>query len=95
MHSKNIVNLVLICLGVFVTGVSLTLLAPFYPSEALKKVDSYKIYLHEIFYYEPTVTGVEGSLCYTVRGCDEHSVYCHHCLHSSVREGRCISCNIS
>ena len=29
-----------VCLGVFVTGVSLTLLAPFYPSEALKKVDS-------------------------------------------------------
>ena len=49
MHSKNIVNLVLICLGVFVTGVSLTLLAPFYPSEALRKVDSYKLYLHEIF----------------------------------------------
>lgn len=38
MNTQNIANLVLICLGVFVTGVSLTLLAPFYPSEALKKV---------------------------------------------------------
>ena len=44
MHSQNIANLVLICLGVFVTGVSLTLLAPFYPSEALKKV-----YINPIF----------------------------------------------
>ena len=41
MHSENIVNLILICLGVFVTGVSLTLLAPFYPSEALKKVETW------------------------------------------------------
>ena len=41
MNTQNIANLVLICLGVFVTGVSLTLLAPFYPSEALKKVKIY------------------------------------------------------
>ena len=38
MKLKNIINLLLICWGVFVTGVSLTLLTPFYPSEALSKV---------------------------------------------------------
>ena len=37
MELSNLVNLILICLGVFVTGVSLTLLAPFYPNEALAK----------------------------------------------------------
>ena len=37
MQYSPIVNLILICLGVFVTGVSLTLLAPFYPNEALAK----------------------------------------------------------
>ena len=40
MKMKNIINLLLICWGVFVTGVSLTLLTPFYPSEALSKVRS-------------------------------------------------------
>ena len=44
MNTQNIANLVLICLGVFVTGVSLTLLAPFYPSEALKKVKNSTIF---------------------------------------------------
>ena len=39
MLLKNILNLIFICLAVFVTGVSLTLLTPFYPSEALAKVN--------------------------------------------------------
>ena len=38
MEMTNIINLLLICWGVFVAGVSLTLLTPFYPSEALSKV---------------------------------------------------------
>ena len=38
MKLKNVINLLLICWGVFVTGVSLTLLTPFYPTEALSKV---------------------------------------------------------
>ena len=38
MRTRNVINLLLICWGVFVTGVSLTLLTPFYPTEALAKV---------------------------------------------------------
>ena len=38
MEMVNIINLILICWGVFACGVSLTLLTPFYPSEALSKV---------------------------------------------------------
>ena len=90
MHSQNIANLVLICLGVFVTGVSLTLLAPFYPSEALKKVDINLINR----WITITIERHEGSLRYTVRGCDEYSLYCHHCLHSSLWKGKlCFCCN--
>ena len=51
MNTQNIANLVLICLGVFVTGVSLTLLAPFYPSEALKKVKIQHSVTRDIKYF--------------------------------------------
>ena len=38
MRSRTVINLVLICLASFITGVSLTLITPFYPTEALSKV---------------------------------------------------------
>jgi len=37
MKTKNIINMILICWGAFGTGVALTILTPFYPSEALSK----------------------------------------------------------
>ena len=37
MRAKTVINLVLICWAVFITGVSLTLITPFYPTEALSK----------------------------------------------------------
>ena len=37
MGAKTVINLVLICWAVFITGVSLTLITPFYPTEALAK----------------------------------------------------------
>ena len=41
MDAQKVTNLLLLCLGLFTAGVSLTLLVPFYPSEALAKVRSY------------------------------------------------------
>ena len=41
MDAQKVTNLVLLCLGLFTAGVSLTLLVPFYPSEALAKVRSH------------------------------------------------------
>ena len=38
MDAQKVTNLLLLCLGLFTAGVSLTLLVPFYPSEALAKV---------------------------------------------------------
>ena len=37
MGAKTVINLVLICWAVFITGVSLTLITPFFPTEALAK----------------------------------------------------------
>ena len=37
MRGKTVTNLFLICWAVFITGVSLTLITPFYPTEALSK----------------------------------------------------------
>ena len=34
---QTVVNLILICWAVFITGLSLTLITPFYPTEALAK----------------------------------------------------------
>ena len=41
MDAQKVTNLLLLCLGLFTAGVSLTLLVPFYPSEALAKVRSH------------------------------------------------------
>ena len=37
MRGRTVTNLFLICWAVFITGVSLTLITPFYPTEALSK----------------------------------------------------------
>ena len=37
MKDKNIINISLLCLTVFVVGVSLNIPVPFYPNEALEK----------------------------------------------------------
>ena len=60
MNTQNIANLVLICLGVFVTGVSLTLLAPFYPSEALKKVKIQHSLSRDNIFYPTTNLTLKG-----------------------------------
>ena len=35
--TRQVVNILLLCLTVFATGLSLSILAPFYPSEAIER----------------------------------------------------------
>ena len=80
MKLKNVINLLLICWGVFVTGISLTLLTPFYPTEALSKVfrarDGSPPHSHH--------AGSDGD---SVRGGAQHGLRGHSHLHSDIWKG--------
>ena len=82
MKMKNIINLLLICWGVFACGVSLTLLTPFYPSEALSKVG--RRFSSPLFSSSPQFAGSHSD---PVRRGPQHSLCSHAYLHSNIWKG--------
>ena len=79
MRKKTFTNLLLICLGSFVTGVSLTLITPFYPTEALSKVNTRESTVcHQV---------LPGGHSDAVGHCSQHSLPSHGGLHSRVWKG--------
>ena len=79
MRKKTFTNLLLICLGSFVTGVSLTLITPFYPTEALSKVNTRESTVcHQV---------LPGGHSDAVGHCSQYGLHSHCGLHSSVWKG--------
>ena len=83
MELSNLVNLILICLGVFVTGVSLTLLAPFYPNEALAKgvsVTQSGVVLSTVFIANIVFTPLFGKVKSQYTGTTMDEVVVNYCI---------------
>ena len=79
MRKKTLTNLLLICLGSFVTGVSLTLITPFYPTEALSKVNTRESTVcHQV---------MPGGHSDAVGHCSQYGLHSHGGLHSRVWKG--------